>query len=140
MRILSGFGTLGQRLEQRHADRFAESGGDSVADLLVPVGLITRKTEPVREGLKPCGLSDRQCSVLTRVYVPVAILGDVGGDRAGELGPDQSTVLVREDVRSVALKFARKICIGTARREQLERLMIIRPHVPGDVIPDSVDV
>ncbi len=89
---------LGEGLHHRMSDRFGEQHGHRVADLAVAVRLGSRELEGVREGLHSRRLAHGECAVLFGMDVPVAVLGDVGGDAATQAVPVQPLVLVGEDV------------------------------------------
>ena len=78
-----------------------------VADLAIAVRLGARRTgSQSGKRLHPRRLADRQRPVLLGVDVPVAVLGDVRGDRAAQLIPGEALVLVGEDVGAVAAEVA----------------------------------
>ena len=88
-------GGLGEGLQHGVSDRLAEQHGDGVADLAVSVGLGAREPEGVRERLHARGLADGERAVLVGMDVPVAVLGDVGGDRCDTARPSSAACTCR---------------------------------------------
>ena len=99
-------GPAGMRLVQAASDRYAELLAEErrhrVADLAEGCGRWPGEPVSVRERLEPGGLADGEGAVVLRVDVPVAVLGDMRGDGAGQAVFVKSLVLVVEDVGPVA--------------------------------------
>src|SRR3990170_3475506 len=93
--------------------------------------------EPVWEGLNPRGLPNRERSILLRVYVPVAILRDVGGDRPTQCAPRQSGVFIIEDVRSISAHVRRNIGVGLSWLHESEDFRVVGANLSGDVVGDT---
>src|ERR1035437_6822565 len=100
-----------QSQQELRAHGLRQQWGDSIAYLSKLRTPVPREPEPIWECLDPCRFSYRERSVLTRMYVPVAVFGDMRGDRATETVPGQSLVLVVEDVGPVPLQSLRQIGI-----------------------------
>src|SRR5262249_245030 len=75
-----------------------------------------------------------------RVDVPVAVLGDVSDDRTTQSVPVQALVLVVEDVSSVTAQLRSEIRVLRSRIHFGERLCVIRPNRPRDVVVDAMRV
>ena len=73
-----------QRAAHRRCDDSGEQGRNRVAYLLIPAGLEAGEPEVVREGLNSGSLPYGEGAVLPRVDVPVSVLGNMGGDGAGQ--------------------------------------------------------
>ena len=101
-------------------------------------GSASRRTGSRRGRSGSRRLADRQRPVLVGMDVPVAVLGDVRGDRAAQLVPAQALVLVGEDVGAVAPQSLGQVDVGLALAEQPERLHVVGPHVATDVLVDRV--
>src|SRR5690348_6321323 len=91
------------------------------------------ESEVVGETLNASGFSDGERAVLIWMDVPVSVLRDVRRDRATELRPAESLVLVREDVGPVPAQPLRQIDVGLPLAEEPEGLHVVRSNISADV-------
>jgi hypothetical protein len=131
---------LFQCLSHRTADHLPEQHRHRVSDLSVSVAGAAGEPEVVGKTLYAGRLPDREGPMLIRMYVPVAVLCDVGCDRPAQLGPAEPLVLIGEHVRPVAAEALGQIDIGLSFREEAERFHIIGPDIAAHVLAYPADL
>src|ERR1700733_3457274 len=89
----------------RHAELLAEEGWHGVSDLPEGCGRRAGEPVPIGESLDPGRLPNSESTGVPWVDVPVAVFGDVRGDRATQPILVKSLVLVVEDIGSIATQF-----------------------------------
>jgi hypothetical protein len=72
--------------------------------------------------------------------VPVAVLRDVGRNRAAQSRPGQTLVFVVEDVGPVPLQALGEIGVCLTFSEKRICLGIVTPNVSGNVVVDPADL
>ena len=128
------------RYQHLTPDDLCQYWRNGVANLRERIRPRSRESEAIRERLYPGRLPHCEGPMFLRVDVPVAVLGDMGGDRAAQPVPVKPVVLVVEDVRSVAPMFGRQIRIASARCHEPKRFAVIISDRSCHVIPHDVSV
>ncbi len=113
-------GRLIEKVGDNACDLTGEERGHRVSNLLVLLCARPLKKIVVREGLESCSLADGQASTLRGIVVDevVAVLGNVGGHRAGR----------------VALELDPEAIIEFSGLERVCDVLVVRQEVVGEVV------